>query len=172
MKKYGLAIFTYAVPAVAMYFMYYFSQQQYGDEWLFSSFIVFIFSLFLLLWKLYERHVLGVIAMTGFALMMLNSVLYLTPNEASTIYVTFLTGVLLVLYRKTAPEGIVASLGLVLINIAFHLPFHDAWLSFIGLVISIIIAIISWLKKWRIAKWLYTAFVVFTALLFILYATH
>lgn len=102
--------------------------------------------------------------------MNLNSILYLTPNEASTIYVTFLTGVLLVLSRKTSPEGIVASLGLVLINIAFHLPFSNFVLSAIGLGICAIIAAVCWLRAWRIAKWIYTALVVIMVLLTIVYA--
>lgn len=170
MKKYGSLIFTYGATALAMFLLYYFSGQQYGGEWLFSSFTVFIFSLFLLLWKMFSKSVIGVFLMTFYTVMNLNSILYLTPNEASTIYVTFLTGVLLVLYRKTSPEGIVASLGLVLINIAFHLPFSNFVLSAIGLGICAIIAAVCWLRAWRIAKWIYTALVVIMVLLTIVYA--
>lgn len=168
MKKYALWIFTYAVTPIFMFLLYFFSTKQEGQEWLFSSFIVFMFSLFLVLWKQFAKHAIGLTAMTAFTLLMLNSVLYLTPQEMSVIFVSFMIGVLLVLHRKTAKEGIVASLGLVLLNMTLFLPLSNTVLLIIALVINALICAVCWLKFWTLPKWLYSGLTVITLLLLII----
>lgn len=168
LKKYAFLLFTYVATPLAMALIYFAAGKQYGQEWLFSSFIVFIFSIFLVLWRQFSQHAVGLIAMTAFTLLMLNSVLYLTPNEAATIYVTFMVGVLLVLYRKASTEGVVASLGLALLNITLHLPFANVIIAAIALAICALLCAIGWLKHGAIVKWLYTALTVVSALLLLL----
>lgn len=134
----GFIIFVLAVIGNVLLINW--SEQWYGTEWLIGLVTVGFYALFLYGWKQYSRNGIGLIIITAFVLLTINSIFFVQNLPASVC--SLLVGLILIPLFINNRDAVVTSWGFVLLNILLWIEVSSevtTWMLFIttGIAASI-----------------------------------
>lgn len=145
-------LLLYMVVVLADFLLYKWSEQQDGGEWIFALLILCLFALFLHIWKRYSSIGVGLIFITIWSLLMIDSIFYLVLASIVTILFSLMAGLLLIPFYKKHREEVITAWGFVLLNILIQLEYTSEvtlWVTFFITGIGAIIAYYFQLKLVR-----------------------
>ncbi|MEK3889462.1 hypothetical protein [Bacillus sp. FSL K6-3431] len=157
---------VYAVAILGNVLLINWSELWYGaewfTEWLFGFLTIGLFALFLQGWKRYSPNGVGLILITAFGLLTINSIFFVQNFPASIC--SLLLGLLLMPLYKNHQDAVLTAWGFVLINILISIEVQsDITMSLLFLTTGIG-ALVGFRLQFLLLKRCFTVFFSLTAL--------
>lgn len=144
-------ILLYGGTLLAAGLLPYIASYWFGAEWLFGIVTVGLFAMFLMGWERWGRSGGGLIIVTVFFLITLNSIFFVQYLPA--FICSLLMGILLIPHYRKQPDGVMASMVFTLLNMLIAIEFvPNEWMLWLIVLATGGAALIGFRLNYRLLK--------------------